>query len=150
MARGTVWGKLIGILRGCGSTENPSPPKTRFELRTTISVRPVPVQPTAWSKPVETTPAGPSAPNPAEIENGSAPTETSHPAAPLPASTHTAPALTSQSKEYYGTRLTTIILVRRDGRVTFVERDIWSIGKDGGLVGMRKDSERRFNFDIKV
>jgi hypothetical protein len=29
--------------------------------------------------------------------------------------------------DYYGTRLSTVILVRRDGSVLFVERDIWSL-----------------------
>ncbi|KAF8600394.1 DUF833-domain-containing protein [Ceratobasidium sp. AG-I] len=140
------WGDtdLVETLCEMMSTENPSPPTTRFELRTTISVRPVPVQPKAWTKPVEPSASG-SAQN-----STSVPTETSHPAAPLPASTHTAPALTSQAIDYYGTRLTTIILVGRDGHATFVERDIWSVGEDGGLLRKGKESERRFEFDIKT
>jgi len=32
----------------------------------------------------------------------------------------------------YGTRLSTVILVRRSGEVVFVERDIWTLDDDAG------------------
>lgn len=28
---------------------------------------------------------------------------------------------------YYGTRLSTVVLIRRDGNATFIERDIWAL-----------------------
>lgn len=33
---------------------------------------------------------------------------------------------------FYGTRLSTIILVKRDGSVVFRERDVWKITNQGG------------------
>lgn len=36
--------------------------------------------------------------------------------------------------EVYATRLSTVLLVRRDGRVTFVERDIFKLGSGMGIV----------------
>lgn len=32
---------------------------------------------------------------------------------------------------HYGTRLSTVLLIRRDGSVLFIERDVWRLGKDG-------------------
>ena len=37
----------------------------------------------------------------------------------------------SEETWIYGTRLSTVILVRRDGQAVFVERDIWKLGSDG-------------------
>ncbi|KAH7322054.1 NRDE protein-domain-containing protein, partial [Rhizoctonia solani] len=82
---------------------NPTKPTTRYSLRTTISVPPIPVEPGAWS-----------------------------------------------NTDYYGTRLTSVILVRRDGSVTFVERDVW-VQKNGvGELEKCSDasSQRRFDFQI--
>lgn len=40
---------------------------------------------------------------------------------------------TSPSHMYYGTRLSTVILIRRDGHVTFIERGVWALeGTEGG------------------
>ena len=33
----------------------------------------------------------------------------------------------------YGTRLSTVILVRRDGSVLFIERDIWKLDSEGQI-----------------
>lgn len=40
------------------------------------------------------------------------------------------PAPTSY-QHCYGTRLSTVLLIRRDGSVLFIERDVWKLGKDG-------------------
>lgn len=47
--------------------------------------------------------------------------------------------------KWYATRLATFVLVRReDGRVTFVERDVWTPSRVLGSV----EAERRFDFTI--
>ncbi|KXN84332.1 hypothetical protein AN958_12747 [Leucoagaricus sp. SymC.cos] len=40
------------------------------------------------------------------------------------------PPTSSGYEHYYGTRLSTVLLIRRDGSVLFIERDIWRLGKD--------------------
>lgn len=50
---------------------------------------------------------------------------------------------------YYSTRLSTVLLVRKDGEVLFIERDIW------GLVNGKPErpdppTERRFQFKLDV
>ncbi|KAI5123135.1 hypothetical protein M0805_000838 [Coniferiporia weirii] len=53
--------------------------------------------------------------------------------------------------EYYGTRLSTVLLVQRDGSVTFIERDIWKLNEEGNLTrGDPKDTRVfRFRLDDK-
>ncbi|ORY23949.1 NRDE protein-domain-containing protein [Naematelia encephala] len=46
---------------------------------------------------------------------------------------------------WYGTRVSTVILVRDDGQVTFVERDISVLGPDGSAV--KGTDERKFTFN---
>ncbi|KAF8685737.1 RNA recognition motif [Rhizoctonia solani] len=119
---------LIEALCQIMSVENPKRPTTRYGLRMTISVPPIPVEPGAWSKTI----------NPSSSE--------------LPASADAAPALSSENrKDYYGTRLTSVILVRRDGRATFVERDVWVQQSDIGepVKCSGSGSQRRFDFDLK-
>ncbi|CEL60425.1 Ser/Thr-rich protein T10 in DGCR region OS=Mus musculus GN=T10 PE=2 SV=1 [Rhizoctonia solani AG-1 IB] len=120
---------LVEALCEIMSTENPTRPTTRYGLRTTISVPAIPVEPGTWSK---TT-------NPSANE--------------LPASTDAAPALNVENrKDYYGTRLTSIILVHRNGRVTFVERDVW-VQKDGAGEPEKcsdTESQRRFDFQLET
>ncbi|KAG8687316.1 hypothetical protein FRC08_012049 [Ceratobasidium sp. 394] len=116
---------LIDGLCEMMSTQNPTPPTSRYELRTTITVPPIRVQPTAWSKSI--TPEH------------------------LPASQHAAPDLKSQKADYYCTRLTTVVLVRRDGMVEFVERDRWVRGEgEAEPVGADKRSQRRFCFQVQA
>lgn len=58
----------------------------------------------------------------------------------------TIPATRSASadKSWYGTRLVTVILVRRDGEVLFVERDIYKLGPDGQPIkASLEDSQTR-------
>ncbi|KAG9119687.1 hypothetical protein FRC07_005166 [Ceratobasidium sp. 392] len=116
--------ELVDELCEMMSIQNPKPPTTRYELRTTISVPPLPVESNAWSKSI--TPQS------------------------VPASEHAAPALQSQKTDYYCTRLTTVILVRRDGQVDFVERDIWQ-QVEGKPEPVKADttSQRRFRFQIR-
>jgi uncharacterized protein with NRDE domain len=57
------------------------------------------------------------------------------------------PGAAAKVPEYYGTRLATIILVsRRTGLATFVERDVWTLGTDGRPVMSEIPIERRFKF----
>ncbi|CAE6350227.1 unnamed protein product [Rhizoctonia solani] len=119
---------LIEALCQIMSVENPIKPTTRYGLRTTISVPPIPVEPEAWLK-------------------------TLHPSEDnVPASTDAAPALNSENRrDYYATRLTSIILVRRDGRATFVERDVWVQKNGAGEPEKCLDIglQRRFDFQIE-
>ncbi|KAG8737223.1 hypothetical protein FRC10_008455 [Ceratobasidium sp. 414] len=116
--------ELIDGLCDMMSTQNPTPPTSRYELRTTITVPPLRVQPNAWSKSISPE--------------------------PVPASKHAAPDLKSQQADYYCTRLTTVVLVRRDGKVDFVERDIWQ-KMEGRAEPVRADkmSQRRFSFQVQ-
>ncbi|KAG8716620.1 hypothetical protein FRC09_015484 [Ceratobasidium sp. 395] len=115
--------ELIEALCDMMSTQNPTPPTSRYGLRTTISVPPIAVEQNAWSKSI--TPDT------------------------VPASTDAAPALIAQQTDYYCTRLTTVILVRRDGQVEFVERDIWAeLEGKSNPVKADKTSQRRFSFEI--
>lgn len=41
--------------------------------------------------------------------------------------------VTSEETWVYGTRLSTVILVRRDGSVLFIERDIWKLDSEGQI-----------------
>jgi len=48
---------------------------------------------------------------------------------------------------YYGTRLSTVLLITRNGQVLFVERDIWKLA-DGKPVLSDPSSQRTFRFQI--
>jgi len=50
----------------------------------------------------------------------------------------------------YGTRLSTVILIRRDGQVLFNERDIWKIGEDGNVCRADPRSQRTYRFNIPI
>ena len=52
-----------------------------------------------------------------------------------------------EKRRWYGTRVTTVILVRDDGEVTFVERDIFVQDERGEAV--RGKDERRFTFQAE-
>ncbi|KAF9527515.1 NRDE protein-domain-containing protein [Crepidotus variabilis] len=49
---------------------------------------------------------------------------------------------------YYGTRLSTVLLVARNGDVLFVERDIWQLGPEGKPYKADRPSDRTFRFTI--
>ena len=61
-----------------------------------------------------------------------------------------APDASPDGPDYYGTRLATIILIRRDGQVLFRERDIWQLDSTGNAVrgDPRKDRVFRFRIDV--
>ncbi|QRV92791.1 Ser/Thr-rich protein T10 in DGCR region [Ceratobasidium sp. AG-Ba] len=115
--------ELLETLFDMMSTQNPIPPTSRYSLRTTITVPPIPVEPKTWSSSI--TPDS------------------------VPASNDAAPALQSQQTDFYCTRLTTVVLVKRDGSVTFVERDIWQMieGKSEPAKA-DKTSQRKFCFQV--
>ncbi|KAI1785538.1 NRDE protein-domain-containing protein [Ganoderma leucocontextum] len=124
------------------------PPADRSELRNTIHVVPLPV-PLPHATP---SPNGAGAGAGAGAGDGAGAT-----------GTRTPPAATM----YYGTRLSTVILIRRDGNATFIERDIWALEQqqpasdaDGGGGAMPKpvdtrdsggrDHDRVFRFQIPI
>ncbi|KAH9949783.1 DUF833-domain-containing protein [Amylocystis lapponica] len=51
--------------------------------------------------------------------------------------------------EYYGTRLSTIIMVRRDGSVLCIERDIWTLDSDRKATKATAKDQRVFRFSIQ-
>lgn len=74
-------------------------------------------------------------------------TERSH----LRKTIHVAPfgiSLDGVCTEEYGTRLSTILLVKKTGETVFIERDIWKL-VDGQAVKASPESQRVFRFQIK-
>lgn len=49
---------------------------------------------------------------------------------------------------YYGTRLAQVILVRRDGRVTYIERDVWTL--DGAGTPVRASAADMSSFVFRL
>jgi uncharacterized protein with NRDE domain len=63
------------------------------------------------------------------------------------------PPLSTSSKtggppSLYGTRLAQVLLVRRDGRVTYIERDIWALDGTGAAVRASPENTRSFIFRL--
>lgn len=58
------------------------------------------------------------------------------------------PDAPADGPDYYGTRLSTILLVKRDGSVLFVERDIWKLDKSGSAVRGDPRDDRVFKFEL--
>ena len=52
-------------------------------------------------------------------------------------------------KGSYGTRLSTVILIRRDGSATFIERDVWALDEHGRVVKRDSGHDRVFRFAIQ-
>lgn len=50
---------------------------------------------------------------------------------------------------YYGTRLSTVILIRRDGTALFIERDVWTRSDDGRVARGDPGRDRVFRFQIE-
>jgi uncharacterized protein with NRDE domain len=48
----------------------------------------------------------------------------------------------------YGTRLAQVILVRRDGRVTYIERDVWVLDGTGAPVRASVTEMKSFRFHL--
>jgi len=51
---------------------------------------------------------------------------------------------------YYGTRLSTVLLVRNNGQVLFIERDIWKLGEKGVPVKSDPPTERKYIFNLDI
>lgn len=49
---------------------------------------------------------------------------------------------------YYGTRISTVILIRRDGRSLFIERDIWTL--DGEKKVTKADAKKQRVFRLRL
>jgi len=60
------------------------------------------------------------------------------------------PVVFDGQNTYYGTRLTTVLLVRRDGQVLFFERDIWELGPDGEPFKADPPRGRTFRFRVNL
>ncbi|KAF8816565.1 DUF833-domain-containing protein [Phlegmacium glaucopus] len=50
----------------------------------------------------------------------------------------------------YGTRLSTALLVRKNGKVIFIERDVWKLADGGVPVRSDPPTERRFDFELEL
>ena len=56
----------------------------------------------------------------------------------------------SCSTYHYGTMLSTVVLIKRDGEVIFVERDIWGLDSTGEPTRLSDNSKDRvFRFNIQ-
>ena len=49
---------------------------------------------------------------------------------------------------YFGTRLAQVILIRRDGHVTYIERDVWTLDGAGMPVRASAADMRSFRFRL--
>ncbi|KAG1727163.1 NRDE protein-domain-containing protein [Suillus paluster] len=58
------------------------------------------------------------------------------------------PIQLQEAQEFYGTRLSTVILVKRNGEVLFIERDIWKF-VDSKPVLSDPSSQRQFRFKLQ-
>ncbi|KAI8978722.1 DUF833-domain-containing protein [Trametes punicea] len=54
------------------------------------------------------------------------------------------------SPNYYGTRLSTVILIRRNGSALFIERDIWTLDDKGRVAKGDPGRDRVFRFQIET
>ncbi|OBZ68641.1 Transport and Golgi organization 2 [Grifola frondosa] len=53
------------------------------------------------------------------------------------------------SSTYYGTRLSTVILIRKNGNVLYIERDIWMLDSTGRVTKGDTNHDRVFHFQIE-
>lgn len=59
-------------------------------------------------------------------------------------------ALNGVLSDSYGTRLSTVILIRRDGQVLFIERDIWQMDEYNKPAKSDPPSERVYRFQLSA
>jgi len=50
----------------------------------------------------------------------------------------------------YGTRLSTVLLIRRNGEVHFIERDVWKRDNDGQVAKTDLPTQREFHFALDL
>jgi Uncharacterized conserved protein len=55
----------------------------------------------------------------------------------------------SAGPQHYATRLSTVLLIRKDGGVLFIERDVWKV-VDEKVTTVDPSSERTFRFQIAL
>lgn len=53
------------------------------------------------------------------------------------------------ANDIYGTRLSTVVLVKRSGEVHFTERDRWKLTAQGRAILANPTSQRVFHFSIE-
>ena len=63
---------------------------------------------------------------------------------------NTLPSVAPYYDAYYGTRLSTVLLVRNNGQVLFIERDIWKLGEEGVPVKSDPPTERKYIFNLDI
>ncbi|KAH7885478.1 NRDE protein-domain-containing protein [Phlebopus sp. FC_14] len=59
------------------------------------------------------------------------------------------PLVLSATDNIYATRLSTVVLIRRNGEVLFIERDRWKLAQDGRPYLADPSSQRTFRFRIQ-
>lgn len=109
------------------------PPADRSELRNTIHVVPLAVplsndnttSPRPHATPAES-PDSASAGDGAGLPTGTTRRDNPRGTTPPPLALDSDSTSTTTAM-YYGTRLSTVVLIRRDGNATFIERDIWAL-----------------------
>lgn len=113
-------------------------PTARSELRNTIQVEPLAFRPDA---PLEQErKEGPPPVAPPQLQQNQ---QQHQPPPPLPR---------EETAFYYGTRLSTVVLIRRDGATTLVERDVWTLdpARGGGAPAHAPAGrDRVFRFQIE-
>ena len=59
--------------------------------------------------------------------------------------------VSARPQDLYGTRLSTVLLIRNDGSVLFIERDIWHLGQDGNPERVKHSTKQRvFEFELDL
>lgn len=116
-------------MTSCRWRSDPAP-VDRASLRNTIHIAPLPIDLKAPIKKYDDT-------------AGTVDIDSAH-----NSSTNSTEQATASGRRFYGTRLSTVILVRRDGQVRFLERDIWMLDKDGGVVRGDKSRQRDYSFSL--
>ncbi|GAA6021578.1 hypothetical protein JCM10207_005073 [Rhodosporidiobolus poonsookiae] len=136
--------ELVKGLYEALSTPNPSPITHRTHLRHTVLVRPLLLDPSA------PLPAIPPPLPPATPTRPSTPTTSLASPAVLPLEVTQGKREGEDGCHWYGTRVQTLVLVRRDGSVVVREREAYVLGKKGEEKGrpVWSGEERRFEFGI--
>lgn len=67
---------------------------------------------------------------------------------PLRLSGSLSPNAEPDGKDTYGTRVSQVLLVRRDGQVLFIERDFWKLDSEGNVIRGDPREARVFRFQV--
>lgn len=124
----------------------PSEPiKERAQLRDTIQVTPISLATQSSDAKQIRTPRD--TPIPAVTTISVSTPKTSDALPPAQIVTH----VSARSQDLYGTRLSTVLLIRSDGSVLFIERDIWRLGQDGNPERVEHNTKQRvFEFELDL